>query len=151
MTRHTVQYNLATTFKGKNVLFIENDYGLTPGLQHLRFLFSQYKIRYIELYGVGNTNADAVASLIKIGDIDGIAFQTTWTYESSHNFRKAILEIQKPLLILESYVAEPTLYYAIEDSPHTFFIYKHSNEERRHKFYKLSQNPYWNYENGFDK
>ena len=144
--------NFLETVKDKTILFIENDNGLYNGLDIIEETLIENKIKYNCLFDVSSLPVEYIKKQIECADV--IIFQTTWTYEVSkqiHDFIASIKNDNK--IIIENYINEPSWYYK-PDVIHDVFICKtpiETWEDMEWEFYKLSDDPYWDYENKFDK
>lgn len=149
----TSQENILSVLKDKSILFIENDMGLYNGLDKVEELLIENKIKYNCLFDVSSLPLEYVKKQIEWSNV--IIFQTTWTYEVSkqiHDFIASIKNDNK--IIIEHYVNEPSWYYK-PDVAHDVYIcrtpLRDLDDIDDWEFYLLSEEPYWDYENKFDK
>lgn len=147
----TAEENIIDTLKGKKILFLENDTELPDnGPMELKELLNRNKIKSKELLDIDQLPLTKIQKAIDKTDV--IIYQTQWVYEIASTLKKYILSLTTPKIIIECYISEPTFYYQLDGIPHSMYIFKKDYENGRGaKFYKLSDEPYWNYENKFDK
>lgn len=146
----TVTKNLLDTLKDQRVLFLENDTGLYNGLDTLENILIENKIKYNCLFDLTSVSKEYILRQIEMFDV--IVFQTTWTYEISNELYEFLKTSKDPKIIIEHYIGDPSWYYK-PDVIHDVFICKMNEDydEEDWSFYKLSDEPYWDYKNKFDK
>ncbi len=153
---NTVKQNIVEVLQGKKVLFLENDCGLGNGLDQIEELFKEKGVNYKCLFELSTLSFEAILKAIK--ECDAIVFQTQWNREISGKLSEYFFASQDKKIIIECYISEPTWYYK-PDAVHDVYIahppirpFKSSKvDESKWKFFKLSEKPYWDYENNFDK
>jgi hypothetical protein len=106
---NTVAENIAKTFKGKKLLFLENDNVLENGLETLLRLLDEKGIQYPFMFEIEDVPLPNILQAIK--DHDGIIFMTQWVYETSRKLRDYMFTSKEKKDIIEVYIAEPTWYY----------------------------------------
>ena len=148
--------NLADLLKGKKVLFLENDNGLYHGLDQLEEFIIANKIKYKVLFEVDEIPMENIIKEIKKCDV--LIFQTQWVYKVSQEISKYMFASKDKKIVIECYLSDPTWYYkpkAVHDvyicRPPIRYSKTDPVMEGEWKFYKLSQKPYWDYKNKFDK
>lgn len=146
----TVTKNLLDTLKDQRVLFLENDNGLHNGLDTLENILIQNHIKYNCLFDLTSLPKEYILRQIEMCDV--IIFQTTWTYEISKEIHEFLKTSKDQKTIIEHYIGDPSWYYK-PDVVHDVFICKMNEdyEEEDWSFFKLSDEPYWDYKNKFDK
>lgn len=79
-----------------------------------------------------------------------IVFQTRWLYNISKDLLAYATSMSSKKIFIEVYISEPTWYYSSQHGTHhDVYIYS-SIAGVIETFYKLTEKPYWDYENGFD-
>jgi hypothetical protein len=152
---NTPAQNVEKTLKGKKVLFLENDNVLENGLDEFERILKNAGIEYKVLFGISDIPLQDV--LTAINECDVIVFQTRWVYEISKKLFDYVSALPDKKTVVEVFINEPTWYYASQHGTHhdvyiytcqTFYgeVFKDSE-----KFYKLTDKPYWDYENEFDE
>lgn len=149
----TPEQNIAETFKGKKLLFLENDLSFDNHLKTFEEILIKYGIEYTALFDLKSIPFEDI--LKEISKHDGIVFMTQWVYEISTNLRDYMFKLKDKKMVVEVYISEPTFYYKPK-SKHDVYIYTCNrfwmcDEKENEKFYKLSKKPYWDYKNEFDK
>lgn len=150
---NTPEQNIAKTLKGKKMLFLENDNGLHHGLDELENILKRNNIEYAVLFEI---DKKPIEDIIKaINEHDGIIFMTQWVYEVSRKLKEYMFSLKEKKIVIETYISEPSFYYKPK-SAHDVYIYKcpmiFSKPDKKHEsFYKLSQKPYWDYKNKFNR
>ena len=148
----TPRQNIIDTLKGKKVLFIENDNGLYNGLDAFEIILKNSKIKYKCLFEADQIPIEKIIKNILTHD--AIVFQTRWVYPVSHKLRDYMFGLQEKKIVIECFIHEPSWYYK-PDVVHDVYIYSYDkldNDDGNsgHRFYKLSDAPYWDYKNQFD-
>jgi len=152
----TPEQNIADTFKGKRILFLENgneldDYG---GQSEFGEILKRNNIECTFLFDLSEKYT--IEQIVEqIMTHDAICFMTQWVYEVSHKLRDFMFELKEPKDVIEIYISEPSWYYKPKGVPHNVFIYTCGMDwgvpdKETEKFYKLSDTAYWDYKNGFD-
>ena len=155
ITMNTPSQNIEKTLKGKKVLFLENDNVLENGLDEFERILINGNIEYTVLLSLSEQPLEKI--LTAIDECDVIVFQTRWVYDISKTLFDYVSNLPDKKTVVEVYVNEPTWYYASQHGTHhdvyiytchTFYgkVFKDSE-----KFYKLTDKPYWGYENEFDE
>lgn len=146
----TVHDNIVDVLKDKSVLFLENDNGLYNGLDTLENILIENKIKYNCLFDLTSLSKEYIINQIHL--YDAIVFQTTWTYDISKELYKFLESLKDEKIIIEHYINEPSWYYKPK-VVHDVYICKIDDnfDEDWWSFYKLSDKPYWDYKNKFDK
>lgn len=88
-----------------------------------------------------------------IDEHDVIVFMTQWVYDISKKIAEYMFSLKTKKVVIEVYIYEPTWYYKPK-TIHDVYIYSHQKSkfsEDKIKFYKLSNKPYWDYKNEFNK
>lgn len=142
--------NIVTTLTGKKVLFLENDNGLYNGLDQFEQILIDNNIEYKCLFDVQGQELSSIIKAIK--ECDAIVFQTSWIYEKSRMLRDYLFESVDKKIIIECFRGvDPTWFYK-PDVVHDVYIAQHPIfKDSEWKFCKLSEEPYWDYKNKFDK
>jgi hypothetical protein len=156
---NTPEQNIINTLKGKRVLFVENDSDLDDErLKEFARILDSAEIQYEILCDVQDLMKQDMNLLTEpILKADAIVFMTQWVYEVSRVLESFIAELPTKKTIVEVYVNEPSWYYASQHGTHhDVYIYTCSkfwsfDSKEFEKFYKLTDEPYWNYANKFDK
>lgn len=148
-TIKTPEENVKSLLTGKKVLFLENDNTLQDGVKCFYQILKKNKIASTVLYELSEVSLEEIAR--QINSHDAIVFQTTWLTESSKKLYEYVSKLQQKLIVIEVYVNEPTWYYSSQHgTQHDVFIFQ-GLEHIDLEFYKLTNNPYWDYKNKFDK
>lgn len=149
------EQNIAETFKDKKVLFLENDCVLENGLDEFERILRRTGIEYRVMFDLSEQPLVDITNAIS--ECDVIVFMTQWVYDISKTLFKYVSELEHKKSIVEVYISEPTWYYASQHGTHhDVYIYScnvHWGEADKdtEKFYKLTEEPYWDYKNNFDK
>lgn len=148
--------NFVDLLKGKKVLFLENDNGLYHGLDQLEELIIANKIKHKVLFEVGDMPLENIIAAIKKCDV--LIFQTQWVYKVSKEISAYMFASKDKKIVIECYLGDPTWYYkpkAVHDvyicKPPARYDKDDVVNEDHWKFFKLSQKPYWEYKNKFNK
>ncbi|HUS48525.1 MAG TPA: hypothetical protein VMZ91_00025 [Candidatus Paceibacterota bacterium] len=149
----TPSENILKTLKGKKVLFLENDTSLNDGLDCFEQRLIENEIEYKTLFNLEEVPFDDI--LKSISECDCIVFMTQWVYEASKKIKEYMFALKDKKIVIEVYICEPTWYYKPR-SAHDVYIYScyrpwKSDPIEDEKFYKLSQKPYWDYKNKFNR
>lgn len=146
----TAKENIIENLKGKRVLFLEGDNGLYHGLEQIEQVLKEAAIEYKALYNVRQLPIREIIE--SINEYDAIIFQTQWVYEISEEIKKFAFGMTTKKIFIECYISEPSWYYK-PDVIHDVYIFKGTLRylDDEMKFYKLSEEPYWDYKNKFNK
>lgn len=149
----TPSENILKTLKGKKVLFLENDNGLYHGLDCFEQRLIENKIKYKALFNLKEVPFEEIVKTIS--KYDCIVFMTQWIYEISRKLKDYMFSLKDKKIVIEVYISEPTWYYKPK-SAHDVYIYScyrpwKDDPMKNEKFYKLTQKPYWDYKNEFNK
>lgn len=149
----TPEENVIETFKGKRVLFLENDNTLQDGLDELENIFKRGEIEYRVLFAVSAIPVEEIIS--EINSHDAIVFMTQWHSTVSKKIADYMFSIKEKKIVCQAYIHEPTWYYKPE-TIHDVYIYSclvhWGKPDKEHEtFYKLTEKAYWDYKNNFDK
>lgn len=149
----TAEQNVAETLKGKKVLFLENGGSLDNGLDCFEEILIANNIEYKALFVLKEMPLEEVIK--NINEYDCIVFMTQWVYDISKQLKDYMFSLEEKKIVVEVYLSDPTWYYKPK-SAHDVYIYScirqwKDDEKQYEKFYKLSQKPYWDYKNKFDK
>lgn len=146
--------NLIKVLTGKKMLFLENDNGLSNDAGRLANFMDNSGLHYNTLFDLRNIPFyDIIA---QIESADGIIFQTQWVYSISTQIKKFMFALQTPKIVIECCLADPSWYYIPKNIVHYLYIlkaYEPWEEEggREWEFYKITNKPYWDYKNKFNK
>jgi hypothetical protein len=152
---NTPEENVVKTLTGKKVLFLENDNVLQNGLDEFERILKTANIDYMVLFDLSNTPLETI--ITAINECDVIVFQTTWTYEISNKLFDYVSSLPDKKVVIEVYINEPTWYYASQHGTHhDVYIYTCMTSygevfKDSEKFFKLTDEPYWDYVNQFDE
>lgn len=148
---NTPAENIVSTLKGKKALFIENDNGLYYGLDQFERILKENNIEHTILFDVSNKPIETVLEAITKHDC--IVFQTQWKIEISNKLLEYVKNLKDKKIIVEVYINEPTWYYKKQHgSKHDVYIYNFNEGfPENESFYKLTNKPYWEYKNQFNK
>ncbi len=136
--------NILATLKGKKVLFLENDNSLDNGLDVFQEILQAGNIEHKVLFGLSKMNIEDI--IAHITEYDAIVFQTRWQTDASLSLSEYMFALETKKIVVEVFLGDPTWYYKPK-SAHDVYIYNHI----LNWFYKLSDKPYWDYKNEFDK
>ena len=143
--------NLFDTLVGRKILFLENDNGLYHGLDDLEDFLKEKNLKYKCMFEVSETPWSKIKKAIDSSNV--IVFQTQWVYEVSKKIKEYAFSLKTPKIFIEVPVGrDPSFYYKPEGIAHDIYFLRvglFSDEDWQ--FYKLSNKPYWDYENKFDK
>lgn len=149
----TPRENLLNVLQGKKVLFIENDHGLYNGLERLEDFLKENKIEYKCLFDVQKMPFENIVKAIS--ENDAIVFQTQWVYEIARKLSQFLQDYKEKKIVIEVPVgADPTWYYLPKGVVHDLYFLQLANKDtwyQEDKFLKITDKPYWDYENNFDK
>ena len=149
---NTPSENIVNTFKGKRVLFLENDNILPYEVEAFKNILEENGIEHTILYCLDSEYSleDIVTA---INQHDAIVFMTQWVYEISKKLFEYVASLTDKKIIVQVYISEPTWFYSSQHGTiHDVFIYTIVKDfEDTESFYKLTEKPYWDYENNFDK
>lgn len=147
--------NIINTLKGKKVLFLENDGRLDNGLDEFERILKSAGIQYCVLFELSEIPLDTITKAID--SHDAIVFQTQWVRKISTTLFDYVNGLRDKKVVIECYIHEPTWYYKKQHgSKHDVYIYTcltdygKANKESE-EFYKLTNKPYWDYANRFDR
>ena len=147
--------NIAKLLKGKKVLFLENDNGLYNGLNEFEQVLKDNKIEYKCLFDLSEQPFDTVIDAIK--EYDAIVFQTQWVYDVSKKLKEYMFASTDKKIVIECVIDEPTWYYKPKSAHDVYFVkcpmydFEAEAGDEFWEFKKLSNKPYWDYKNKFDK
>ncbi len=107
--------------KDKDILFIENDYGLYNSVGNFEDFCIEHKIKYHTVLDVGKVNFESLVEQIRMHDI--IVWESQYISEVSDKLKELIYtdKINSKILI-ECYIREPFLYYLPEKTIHKIFV-----------------------------
>lgn len=151
----TPEENIVSLLDGKKVLFLERDGSLQDGLDEFENILKRAKIKHTLMFNISESKMDKITKAIN--DHDAIVFMTQWVYEISTRLHKYVSSLPDKKIIIEVFVSEPTWYYKKQHgTKHDVYVYScptHFGEPDKsdEEFYKLSNKPYWEYKNKFDK
>lgn len=152
---NTPSENIAKTLKGKKVLFLENDNTLDNGLDEFERILKSANIEYTILFELSEKPLQSIID--SINSHDAIVFMTQWVYDIAEKLFLYIKSLKEKKIVIEAYIAEPTWYYKNQHgSKYDVYIYScqvtwGEADKESEKFYKLTNNAYWDYKNKFDK
>ena len=152
---NTPEQNVILTLKGKKVLFLENDNTLDNGLDVFEKILKDNLIDYKVLFEVSEIPIVDIGN--EINNCDCIVFMTQWVYDISKKLLKYVELLKTQKIIVEVYISEPTWYYSSQHGTiHDVYIYSCNTywgeaKKETEKFYKITDKPYWDYDNKFDK
>lgn len=151
----TPTQNVIKTLTGKKVLFLENDNGLNNGLDEFERILQSANIEYTVLFDLSEKPLDEIIKAIN--ECDAIVFMTQWVYKIANILFDYIKSLPEKKIVVEVFISEPTWYYKSQHgSKHDVYIYScqmyfGEAEKDTEEFYKLTNKPYWDYKNGFNK
>lgn len=152
--KNSPEFNIFQTLRGKRVLFLENDNTLAHGLDEFERILQRAQIEYKVLFDLSSIPMEEIKKAI--GECDVIVFQTRWVYDISMKLLDYMRSISDKKIVIECYIGEPTWYYKHNHGTHhELYIYKcpvywGEPDKKRECFYKITDKPYWDYENEFD-
>ena len=116
-----VNKNMLKLFKGKRILFLENDYSLPEdsGENLARWLIEQ-KIEHNALYNLEALPFDYIMDQIQWFDV--IVFETTWTYDIAKKLFDAITKMSRKKIFVEVYIDKPSWYRKPKGIVHDLYI-----------------------------
>lgn len=142
--------NIISTLKNKKILFLENDLGLYNGLEKIENILIENNIEYTCIFDVESIDMKDI--LNKIKECDAIIFQTSWVYEKSKLLREYLFNSKDKKIIIECFRGvDPTWYYKPDVVHDVYITQPPIFSDSKWIFYKLSDDPYWEYKNKFDK
>lgn len=152
----TPEENIVNVLKGKRVLFLENDtcFSDDGGQKEFVAILDRHGIEHTDFFElIDNYTLEEIVAAIK--EHDALCFMTQWLYNIAGKIFDFMYQLQDKKIVIEIHSGDPTWYYK-PDVVHDVYIYKcsmHWGEAKkdRERFYKLSDKPYWDYENKFDK
>jgi hypothetical protein len=147
----TAKQNIVSLLTHKKVLFLEGDNGLYHGLEKVEQILIDAGIEYKALFNVRERPIDDIVAHIM--QYDAIIFQTQWVYQVSQEIKKFAFGMKSKRIFIECYLSDPTWYFKPKVA-HDVYILKAPLQwqtEEDMKFYKLSQKPYWDYKNKFNR
>lgn len=149
----TPEQNVIKTLTGKKVLFLENDNSLGNGLNEFENILKRGNIQYKILFSLSEMEVEDIIK--EILSHDAIIFQTQWVYPISRKLSEYMFSLKEKKIVIECYISEPTWYYKPK-AVHDVYIYHVMTlwgeaEKDTEAFYKLSEKPYWDYKNKFNK
>jgi hypothetical protein len=149
----TPSENIAKTLKGKRILFLENDSSLSNGLDEFERILKESNIEHTILFELSEMPLDEIAKAIN--EHDGIIFMTQWVYDVSKKLKDYMFSLSEKKIVIEAYINEPTWYFKPK-TIHDVYIYScmvlyGRADKSTETFYKLSQKPYWDYKNQFNR
>lgn len=153
----TPEQNIKKVLAGKKVLFLENDNGLSDygGQTEFEDILKKNGIEYTLMLGLSDNYT--MEEIVKaIHSHDCIVFMTQWVYEIAQKLRDFMFSLQEKKIVIEVYINEPSWYYKPKDAVHDVYIYTcqviwDEADKETESFYKLTDKPYWDYKNKFDK
>ncbi len=118
---------LIKRFKGKRILFLENDYNLHNSVGNFYNWCIENKIKTNALFRIKELPMDYILDQVLWFDV--IAFETQWVGEKSYEIKEAISKLTDPKIILECYCYKPTWYRKPKGIKHTLFTLECHNED----------------------
>jgi hypothetical protein len=155
MKINTPEQNIVDTLKGKKILLLENDYSIPSYVKVFTNILDRNGIEFTSLTGLERFASDHILMTIK--NHDAIVFSSQWITPLSVQLRDYIRRMKDKKIFVEIYIYEPTWYYKSQhNSVHDVFVFRtdtsYSEDKYKYvKFYKLTNKPYWEYKNEFDK
>ena len=152
---NTPEQNVEKTLKGKKVLFLENDNVLQNGLDEFERIIKTAGIEYVVLFELSELPLEKI--LTAINECDVIVFQTRWVYEISKTLLGYVSKLPDKKTVVEVFIKEPTWYYASQHGTHhDVYIYTCMTSygevfKDSEEFFKITDEPYWDYVNQFDE
>lgn len=149
------RHNIIATLSGKKILFLENGSHLEHQVNQFFKILADADLTPLVATEVHTLPLEHIASLIN--DADVIVFQTTWVHPSTTKLFEYISSLTEKKIIVECYLNNPTWYYARQHgSIHDVYIYScavyyDTIIDESESFYQLTESPYWDYENKFNK
>lgn len=104
---------------GKKILFIENDYGLYNGLDHIEAFLIENKVQYNALYNCRELSFEYVTDMVKWYEV--IIFQTQWVYDSSLKLSQHFMESKDKKIFVEVPVGREGTWYYKPDVVHDIY------------------------------
>ena len=148
-------HNIIKTLKKKKVLFLENDTKLSNGLDEFERILKEASIEYKALFELSELPIQEIKDAIN--ECDVIVFQTRWVYDIAKKLFEYVKALPEKKIVVECYINNPTWYYKSQHgSKHDVYIYScivyfGEADKETEKFYKLTNKPYWDYKNKFNK
>jgi hypothetical protein len=152
---NTPTQNVINTLTGKSVLFLENDSSLENGLNEFERILKSSNINYKALFDLSELPIKTITDAIDSYDV--IVFQTQWVYDISKKLFEYVKSLPEKKVIVEVYIYEPTWHYKKQHkSKHDVYIYScevmfGEAMKDTEEFYKLTNKPYWEYKNKFNR
>lgn len=151
----TPEQNIIKTLKGKKVVFLERDSSLANGLDEFERILKSSGIEYKVLFDLEEKQLEEIIK--EINEHDALVFMTQWVYDISKKLFEYVKSLPEKKIVIEGYINEPTWYYSTQHGTHhDVYIYScqvifGKADKDTETFFKLTEKPYWDYENGFDK
>lgn len=150
----TAKQNIIKVLNGKRMLFLENSNELDNGLDRLELFIKANGIKYSTLFGISKKPLEDTIKQIQAHD--GIIFQTQWVYQISRDIKEFMFGLKDKKIVIECCICDPSWYYKPEGIAHDLYMLKPTEEweenyGREWEFYKITDKPYWDYKNKFDK
>jgi ubiquinone/menaquinone biosynthesis C-methylase UbiE len=152
---NTPEQNVIGTLKGKKVLFLENDNCLSNGLEEFERILKSAGIEHTVLLELDQRPLEEITKAID--EHDALVFMTQWVYDISKKLFEYVKSLPEKKIVVEGYIHEPTWYYSTQHGTHhdvyiySCQVYRGEADKDTETFYKLTEQPYWDYENEFDK
>lgn len=152
---NTPEQNIINTLSGKKVLFIENDNSLDTIQAEFKSILINAGIDVKVIYGASTIPINELHMAIDTSDC--IVFMTQWVFPISKALLKYVSNLPQKKIIVECYIYEPTWFYSEQHGTHhDLYVYTYLDFGRAkingdEHFYKITDKPYWDYENEFDK
>jgi hypothetical protein len=150
----TAKENIIEVLGGKKMIFLENGGELDNGLDRLQEFMATNGLENTVLLYLQKLELDNIIQ--QINQHDGIIFQTQWVYKISKDLKEYMFSLKAKKIVVECCICDPTWYYKPEGIAHDLYIVKPSEEwEEKHgrewEFYEITDKPYWDYKNKFNK
>lgn len=130
-----INKQLLKTFKGKRVLFIENDFTMHNSVGNFWRWCIENKIEYNCLFNVSKLPLEYTTEQLKWFDV--IAFQTQWVYEVSHKLHEIVSNMKDKKIVVECYIGDPTWYVKPKVVHDVYILKSHGDDMDDWKFRKL--------------
>lgn len=148
-----VEQNIVNAFRGKSVLFLENDLTLDNGVDEFWRVLTDNGIECKLFNTLFERDIEDIKEAIIQADV--IVFMTQWVSDYAKVLHSFISNLPDKKDVVEVYLSEPTWYYK-PDVIHDVYLYSCMvnwgvANKRTENFYKLSETAYWDYKNEFDK
>jgi hypothetical protein len=119
--KENITKSLIELCKGKDVLFIENDFGLYNSVGNFEEFCIEHKIKYHTVLDAERINIESLIEQIQMHDI--IVWESQYVSDVSHNLKSLIYTDKiHPKKLIECYINEPFLYYLPEETKHSIFL-----------------------------